>query len=1487
MKLTPVLVDAGTRREQIHKKAIEGVQSVFPLQHRNVALEVKNVHVLPREYSSREQKEAILNGQTLQEPLRGDLVLRDAAGKVIDRKEGVTLAQLPYFTQRHTFIVEGNEYSVAHQRRVRPGVYTRVRGNEELEAAFNLGKGENFRINMDPAKGHMYLQYGSTNIPLYPVLKSLGVNDTQINKHWGEGVVATNRDAFTKKQEQAITKLYERLVPEYKRTATAPESMAREIAAQYQNTMLDPNVTEQTLGERFDRVTPQALLKASQKLLDVHREGRDTDDRDSLSFQALHSVDDFIKERIQLEGRAITRKIKTKVSTAGSAPTLAKIMPASPFTRSLRSFVTNAALSAIPTQINPMEIIDSAVRVTNLGEGGISSERAVPSEARNLHHTHFGLIDPARTPESFRAGIDLRAAIWTKRDEQGRMYSLMRNAKTGYLEDVPVQKIEKSTVAFPGEMKRTSGLSALREGKLVSVAKKDVDYELPHPSFMFSPASNTVPMPESLQGNRTLMGAKYSTQALPLVDREEPLVQVASFNPGRTFERELADLIVPTAPMAGVIKKVDKDYIYLKPEYRKKAEDEATLFPYGHIAPIEHVLTEPDPDDDAKTAATATPLIKIPYDTNFPLSSKTYLHNDVIVKAGDRVEANQHLAESNYTRDGKLALGKNLNVGYLAYYGLNSNDAVVVSETGAKKLTSEHMYKESLPRDNDIVLDKKKHQAQFGMRWTAVQYAKLDERGIAKSGAIVQPGDPLVLAIRKTAPSAEQQMLGRLHKTLATPYREVTVVWDHRNEGEVIDVVVNETRVVLTVKTREAAAIGDKIAGRYGNKGVISKVIPDDQMVRTQDGAPLDLLMTSAGIVSRVNPAQIIETAVAKVAKKTGEPIVISSMSGRNNVKWAKDLLKKHGISDKEVLYNPVSGKNIEGPDGKGIMVGPQYIYKLFKSTETNYAARGVSDYDINLQPAKGGTEGAKALGRMEVGALLAHNARNVLRETSTLKSSKNDAWWRAYQLGQPLPAVRTPFAVDKFTDMLRGAGIRIDKSQNIVTLGPLTDRDIDKLSSGAITRGTMVREKDLNPEKGGLFDPVITGGTNGSRWSHVSLEEPIVNPSFEDPVRRMLGMTQAEFRRTIHTEGGAGIQKRLKALDIETRIKELEEEVRDATGAKLDNAIKQLKVLKALEKQQIKPHEAFVLSKIPIVPPVVRPVLPSRGKRDLLIADANYFYRDAILANESLATAKKSLPENEIGKARTHLYDATRAVFGLDDAVSPQLKARGAQGFISSISGQGSPKRGFFHAKVLKRTQDLTARGTVAPDLTLDMDQVGLPEDMLWKTYEPHIMRRLVQGGYKALDAQQMIADRHPVARDAMMAETQQRPVIVNRAPTLHRFGMVGAYPVPVPGKTIRVNPFMEQGMNMDYDGDTVQIHVPASEGAMQDVRSMTLSNLLFGDKTRNDLMVFPQHEAILGIYTASSTKGGKAVKFKTKAEALAAYKRGEIQLNDNVTIG
>jgi len=461
------------------------------------------------------------------------------------------------------------------------------------------------------------------------------------------------------------------------------------------------------------------------------------------------------------------------------------------------------------------------------------------------------------------------------------------------------------------------------------------------------------------------------------------------------------------------------------------------------------------------------------------------------------------------------------------------------------------------------------------------------------------------------------------------------------------------------------------------------------------------------------------------------------------------------------------------------------------------------------LQPAKGGAEGAKALGRMEINALLAHNARNVLHEASTLKSTKNDEFWRRYQLGQPLPPLKSSFAYDKFAQMLGGAGIQLRKNHDQLVMGPMTDADIQKLSSGALTRATMIREKDFSPEKGGLFDPVITGGTSGNRWSHVNLAEPVLNPVFEDPARRLLGVTQAQLRQLMAQKGGTEVQKRLKALDLAQKEEELAQITQKATGTALDSAIKQLKAVRALRRENLTADQAYVLSKLPVVPPVIRPVLPSKGKRDMLIADANYLYRDTMLANDTLADAKRLLPDDDLGQARLHLYDSTRAVFGLDEPTSPQLKGRGAKGFIATIAGQGSPKRGFFHSKVLKLPQDLSGRGTAVPDLTLNMDQIGVPEDMLWTTYGPHLIRRLVTGGYNAVDAKKMVDQRHPTAQEALQREIQERPLILNRAPTLHRHGMIGAYPVSVPGKTIRVNPFVEKGLNLDYDGDCVDCYL------------------------------------------------------------------------------
>jgi DNA-directed RNA polymerase subunit beta' len=184
-------------------------------------------------------------------------------------------------------------------------------------------------------------------------------------------------------------------------------------------------------------------------------------------------------------------------------------------------------------------------------------------------------------------------------------------------------------------------------------------------------------------------------------------------------------------------------------------------------------------------------------------------------------------------------------------------------------------------------------------------------------------------------------------------------------------------------------------------------------------------------------------------------------------------------------------------------------------------------------------------------------------------------------------------------------------------------------------------------------------------------------------------------------------------------------------------------------------------------------------------------------------------------------------------------------------------------------------------------MDEVGLPENMIWTMYKPFMITRLVQQGYPALQAKQMVDDKHPAAREAMMRETRERPVMINRAPTLHRYSIIGAYPIPTTGKTIKLNPFAEIGSNSDYDGDTMMVHVPAGAKAVEDVKRMTLSNTLYTDKARGDLLVAPQMEAVMGLAQATSaTSPGAAKRYATRAQAMADYNSGKIGLGTKVTI-
>jgi len=1455
-ELTSIMSHPEERRIQIRDKIIEGLQESFPIKSRNKTVEISDVSVDAKEYGSTAQKDAILKGETLFENVKGTVRMRDEKGKVIDEVKNFTLARVPYFTPRHTFIIGGNEYSVSNMVRRKPGVYARKRANGILEAAFNTHGGSNFRVSMDPAKGLPQLEYGATRIPMYSVLRHAGVPHDTISKSWGKRLADKNQQEVYSKATSHVDKLYAKELPVYKQNANATtQEKMKEILARYRTAEMDPEVNRQTLGKPYKNVTPDALLDASSKVLRIFNDADEVDDQDNLDFKRFVSVDDLFKERIKLDARDIARKAAIKME---GTPSLKKALPSAPFTRGLIDFMNKSQLVSVPTQTNPMELIDSAVRVTSLGEGGISTERAIPIEARQIHPTQMGAIDPIRTPETFRAGIDVRTSMLTKRDREGNIYVPVNDVKNKNKQQyIRAGHMMNKIVAFPNqEMKGT--VDALVKGELRKVPASRVDYQVPSSSAMYSPTTNLVPFLESIQGNRGVMGSKMQVQALSLVDREAPFVQVKTPT-NASFEEMAAHWINPVSPVAGTVAKVDKDFIYIRPNTLKTGAARK-------------------PKDDG--------LIKIPYNKDFPLAAKTYLDHTLTVKAGDSVKKDQLLADSNFTRNGTLALGKNMRVAFVPYYGANVNDALVISEDAAKKLTSERMYTITVPRDSDLTLSRAKHNTYYGHNYNKDKYKNLDEEGVIKPGSKIDPKDPLVVGLRKTPLTADDLILGKLHRSLAKPYREYVNDWDHEHGGEVIDVYKTPKRISFTVKTREPATVGDKLAGRYGNKGVISQIVPTEKMMRDADGNTIDILMPPSGIVTRINPGQIIETAVGKVVAKTGKPIKVESFSGRNNVQWAKDLLKEHKLTDKETIFDPVSGKHIPK-----VFVGNQYMLKLFKSTETNYGARGVDNYDVNQQPTKGGVQSAKALGKMEFDALIGHNARNILRDAATIKSQRNDEYWRALQLGYPTPPPKSTFAADKFLGMLRGSGVRVDRNSHKLALGPLTDKDVLEMSSGEIKDSKIVRAKDLMPEKGGLFDPAITGGLKGEKWSHINLAEPIINPVFKEPVRRLLNMTNTELDKTLRDKGAKHIQSRLAGIDIDKEEKAILQSMKGRKADQLDNEVKKVKYLRSLKKLNLSPAEAYIVNRIPVTPPVFRPVLPSRGGGQLLYGDSNPLYQDLIYINNQMKEVKSSRTPDipgEIEKLRPVLQEAVGAVYGTNEPVTAKSKARGHKGHLTYLAGKGSPKFGFFQSKLMSRTQDVAGRGTIVPDVTLGMDEVGIPEDMMWTMYNKFLVRKLVNRGYPALTAKKMIEEKQPVAREALLQEAKERPVLINRAPTLHRYNIVAAFPKLSPGKTIRVNPFIEKAQNADYDGDTDSACTPVSYAAVEEAKGMTLSNILYSDKSKSDLLVFPQHETIMGIDIAANTDDKNTpVKFKDRAEAMNAYNSGKIGIGTRVKIG
>lgn len=620
---------------------------------------------------------------------------------------------------------------------------------------------------------------------------------------------------------------------------------------------------------------------------------------------------------------------------------------------------------------------------------------------------------------------------------------------------------------------------AVKDNSIQEVDDDEVEYELPNHTSFFSTHGNLVPMQSAVQAPRIFYGARFYNQALPLANPQAPLVQNldVSDKQGRSFDEILGR-------SAGALYSDDDD-------------DGADVV---------------DVNDKYITINKQGAKRKISLYNNFPYNRKTSATQTPVVKAGDKITKGQLLARSNYTDEkGTLALGLNARIGIVPFKGYSFEDAVVISDSFAKRLASDHSNTMGLDYDRDVKGGLNHYRSLFPTTYKKTQLESMDSDGVIKEGTLIKYGDPIILATRPRVFSSTTAQLGKLSKTMRQSRHDSSVKWDSEFDGMVTDVAKTRGGVKVQVKSIAPTRDGDKVVLRSGQKGVVANIVPDDQMPRTMDGKPLEMLLNPMGIPSRANNSLIYEMLLGKIADATGQPIKVPGFNGRDE-KWhdmIRQKLQEHGLSEVEEVFDPTTNKKL----GQPITVGVGHILKLHHTATSKSSARGQAGYDLNQQPLKGGSEGAQAkkLSGLEIHAMQSAGAYANVREGSTLRGQQNDEYWRALRAGQTPRPPGKPFVWDKFMALLTGAGMYArDVGGGKLRLGPFTDKDLEERSPIEILHGETVNLNTLDPVKGGLFDPAVVG-TN--RWGKIKLPFAVPNPAFEPAVRNLLGLKEKELR--------------------------------------------------------------------------------------------------------------------------------------------------------------------------------------------------------------------------------------------------------------------------------------------------------------------------------------------------------------------------------------
>jgi len=964
----------------------QGLKEVFdeitPIEDfsENLVLEFVDYHLEDPEHTVEDCRD---RDDTYSAPLQVKVrLINKETGEV--KEQEVFMGDFPLMTDKGTFIINGAERVIVNQLIRSSGVYfddERTKdGRRLINGSIIPNRGAWIEFEYDKKRIISVRVDRKRKMPSTILFRALGYgSDAELIELLGDSKVildTLDRDS-TDSQDEALIDLYKKLRPGEPPTLESAQNLIDSLffdSKRYDLAAVGRYKLNKKLGLDIDRdkryLDKKDIIETVRYMVRLVHEEPDAyiDDIDHLGNRRLKTVGELLQNQFRIGLSRMERVVRERMTIQDiDVVTPQALMNTRPVVAAIQEFFGSSQLSQFMDQTNPMSELTHKRRLSALGPGGLSRERA-GFDVRDVHHSHYGRICPIETPEGPNIGLIGALGTYAKTNEYGFImtpYRKIENGKTtGDIDFLTADEEDQNTVAQANTQLDDEGnivkdeVVARHRGDILEVSPDEVDYMDVSTKQLVGVSAAMIPFLENDDANRALMGANMQRQAVPLLKTDAPIVAT-----GMELKAAKDSGLVVVATKGGTVKKVTSRKIVIE-------NDEGNMDHYR--------------------------LMK------FKRSNQGSCMNQTpIVNEGDEIEKDDIIADGPSTDQGEMALGRNALIAFMPWEGYNYEDAILISEKLVKEdhFTSVHIEEhEAEARDTKLGPEEITRDIP---NVSENSLKDLDDRGIIRVGAEVKEGDILVGKVTpkgETELSAEERLLRAIFGEKAREVRDTSLKVPHGEEGIVVDVKVFSREqgddlkpgvnklVRVYIANKRKIAVGDKFAGRHGNKGVISRILPEEDMPFMENGEPVEIVLNPLGVPSRMNIGQVLETHLGMAAKALGLYVETPVFNGALEEE-VEEFLEKAGYNrdGKMTLYDGRTGK----PFDHDVTVGYMYILKLHHLVDDKIHARSTGPYSLVTQQPLGGKAqfGGQRFGEMEVWALEAYGAAYSLQEMLTVKS--------------------------------------------------------------------------------------------------------------------------------------------------------------------------------------------------------------------------------------------------------------------------------------------------------------------------------------------------------------------------------------------------------------------------------------------------------------------------------------------------------------------